>query len=77
MSTTYSEVERQACLLSAEERAHLVETLLESLHDSSMAEVKDAWAAEIERRVAAYERGEATLVVAEEVFAKARRIIGQ
>lgn len=33
------------------------------------------WAAEIERRVTAYERGEATLIPAEEAFAKARRII--
>ncbi len=33
-----------------------------------------AWTAEIERRVTAYERGEATLVPAAEVFAKAKRI---
>jgi hypothetical protein len=33
-----------------------------------------AWTAVIKRRVSAYERGEATLVPAEEVFAKAKRI---
>ncbi len=77
MSMTYTEVERQARSLSAEERAQLVDTLLESLHGSGLSEVQAAWATEIERRVAAYERGEATLVDAEEVFAKARRISGQ
>jgi putative addiction module component (TIGR02574 family) len=62
--------------LSAEERAQLVDALLESLHDEKIAEVEAAWAVEIERRVSAYERGEAKLVPAEEVFAKARTITG-
>ena len=37
-------------------------------------DVQAAWEAEIKRRIEAYERGEATLIPAEEVFAKARRI---
>lgn len=76
MSQTYVELEREARLLSAEERAQLVDTLLESLRDGKIAEVEAAWAVEIERRVSAYERGEAKLVPAEEVFAKARTITG-
>jgi putative addiction module component (TIGR02574 family) len=76
MSQTYAELEREARLLSAEERAQLVDALLESLHDEKIAEVEAAWAVEIERRVSAYERGEAKLVPAEEVFAKARTITG-
>ena len=76
MSQTYAELEREVRLLSAAERAQLVDTLLESLRDQKIAEVEAAWAVEIERRVSAYERGEAKLVPAEEVFAKARTISG-
>ena len=76
MSQTYAELEREARLLSAEERAQLADALLESLRDGKIAEVEAAWAVEIERRVSAYERGEAKLVPAEEVFAKARTIAG-
>lgn len=75
MSANLEELEKQARSLPAEERASLAESLLASLHTSHVAEVEAAWAAEIARRVTAYERGEATLVPAEEVFAKARRII--
>ena len=76
MSQTYAELEREARSLSPEERAQLVDALLESLREERIAEVEAAWAAEIERRVAAYKRGEAKLVPAEEVFAKARMIQG-
>jgi putative addiction module component (TIGR02574 family) len=76
MSQTYTELEREARLLSAEERAQLADALLESLRGEKIAEVEAAWAVEIERRVSAYERGEAKLVPAEEVFAKARTIAG-
>jgi len=74
MAISYAELEEQARKLSAEERAQLADALLESLHETRIAEVEAAWTVEIERRVAAYERGEATLVPADEVFAKARRI---
>lgn len=76
MSQTYADLEREARLLSAEERAQLADALLESLRGEKIAEIEAAWAAEIERRVSAYERGEATLVPAEDVFAKARKIAG-
>ena len=60
--------------LAPEERSRLVELLLESLHEPSLSEVEGAWDKEIERRVAAYERGEVETFSAEEVFAEARRI---
>lgn len=50
--------------------------LLESLRGEKIAEVEAAWAVEIERRVSTYERGEAKIVPAEEVFAEARTIAG-
>jgi putative addiction module component (TIGR02574 family) len=76
MAHTYTELEREARLLSPDERAQLVDALLDSLREVKLAEVEAAWAVEIERRVAAYERGDAKLVAAEEVFAKARLITG-
>ncbi len=74
MSDTLEELERQARLLSAEERARLAEMLLESLQDAPLAEIEAAWDREIEERVAAYDRGELQTYPAEEVFAEARRL---
>jgi putative addiction module component (TIGR02574 family) len=77
MAQDYAELERSARLLSPEERARLAEAMTESLRDAIPHDVEAEWAAEIKRRVEAYERGEATLIPAEEVFAKARRITGE
>jgi putative addiction module component (TIGR02574 family) len=77
MTQDYSELERSARLLSPEERARLAEAMAESLRDAVPLDVQAEWEAEIKRRVEAYERGEATLIPAEEVFAKARRITGE
>ena len=77
MTQDYAELERSARLLSPEERARLAEAMTESLRDATPSDVEAAWEAEIKRRIEAYERGEATLIPAEEVFAKARRITGE
>ena len=77
MTQDYAELERSARLLTPEERARLAEAMAESLRDAVPAEVEAEWEAEIKRRIEAYERGEATLIPAEEVFAKARRITGE
>jgi putative addiction module component (TIGR02574 family) len=74
MSITLAEVEEQARKLSPEERARLAETLLESLRMAPLAEIEEAWALEVEGRVAAYDRGEVQTYAAEDVFAEARRI---
>lgn len=68
------QLEEQARGLSAEERAKLAQSLLETLH-APVAEVEAAWANEIERRVAAFDRGEIPAYPAEDVFAEARRIL--
>ena len=60
--------------LPREERERLVDELLESLNEPAAAELDAAWSAEIERRLAAYDRGEVQALSAEEVFAKARAI---
>ena len=77
MTQDYAELERSARLLSPEERARLAEAMTESLRDAIPPDVEAEWEAETKRRVEAYERGEATLIPAEEVFAKARRITGE
>ena len=77
MAQDYAELERSARLLSPEERARLAEAMTESLRDAIPQDVEAAWEAEIKRRVEAYERGEVTLIPAEEVFAKARRLTGE
>jgi putative addiction module component (TIGR02574 family) len=74
MPDLVAELAEQARALPADERSRLVELLLESLHESPLAEVEAAWAAEVERRVAAHERGEVETFAAEDVFAEARSI---
>lgn len=74
MSALLAELEQQACLLSPDERAHLAEVLLESLRGTSLPEIETEWEREIERRVAAFDRGELQTYSAEEVFTEARRM---
>jgi len=74
MSDTLKEIEQQARTLSPEERARLAEVLLDSLRDAPLAEIEAAWDREIEKRAAAYDRGELPTFSAEDVFAEARRL---
>jgi len=74
MAITLAQLTQQAQTLSPQERARLVEVLLESLRDTEVAEIEADWEREIAERVAAYERGEVETFAAEEVFAEARRL---
>lgn len=74
MSVLLAELEKQACSLLPEERAHLAEVLLESLRDSPASEIETAWEREIAKRVAAFDKGELQTYSAEDVFAEARRM---
>jgi putative addiction module component (TIGR02574 family) len=74
MTDRVSELAAQGRSLSPEERVRLLDLLLESLHDPSSAEVERAWQVEIERRVAAHERGEGRLYDVQDVMAEAARI---
>jgi len=74
MSALLAELEQQACTLLPDERAQLVEVLLESLHGSSLSEIGTEWEREVEKRVAAFDRGELQTTPAEEIFAEARRM---
>lgn len=73
MTDSLNQIKEQALSLEPEERAKLVEVMLESLSDP-LAMIKDAWSQEIEERVLAHDRGELHVYPAEDVFAEARRI---
>lgn len=73
MNTSLKQIEEQALTLSADERARLAEVMLESL-SAPLVEIEQAWAQEIEQRVAAYDRGDIPSYPAEDVFAEAKRI---
>ena len=74
MSGVLRDITHRATALSPEERAQLAVLMLESLHESSSAEVDAAWDQELQARIAAYEGGEPKLVSAKDIFDEARRL---
>jgi putative addiction module component (TIGR02574 family) len=74
MRTVAEELELAVLGLPAGDRARLAKRLIESLDQDP--DVEAQWDEEIARRVARIEAGEANLVPAEDVFRKARRLIG-
>jgi putative addiction module component (TIGR02574 family) len=75
--TMREQVLQEALALPPEDRAFLAERLEQSLHDGEFAspEIAAAWTAEIDRRIAAYERGEFQASDAEESIARMRRYL--
>ena len=63
-------LEQQALELTAEERAILAQHLLASLDQD--AEIEEAWAAEVERRVAEVESGTVQVIPVAEALAQVR-----
>ena len=59
--------------LPPEQRVRLMDLLLESLDQPASDNIEGAWALEIERRVARYERGESKLEDLADVMAEATR----
>lgn len=74
MADVVKELAERGRALVPEDRSRLVDMLLESLHEPPLAEIEAAWSQEIERRVAAFQRGEVQTYAAEDVFAEARRL---
>lgn len=68
-------LEAAALALPRSERARLAERLIASLDEN--AEVEEAWAAEIKRRLDSIDRGEVELIPAEDVIAEARRRVSR
>jgi len=72
MSSLLDELSQKARTLTADERTRLAHELLESVEREVAPDIQAAWDAEIVKRVACYERGEAILAPAEDAFAAAR-----
>jgi putative addiction module component (TIGR02574 family) len=73
MSTQLEVLEAEALKLTAEERARLADRLIASLSED--AEVEEAWAVEVERRIAEIEAGRAKVVPAADAIARAREAL--
>lgn len=73
MSNQLEIVEAQALKLSPEDRAQLADRLIASLFEDN--DIEDAWAAEVERRIAEIESGRAKLMPAADSIARARAAI--
>ena len=73
MSSQTQQVLRDALTLSPMERAELVERILASFSFPERQSVDELWAAEVEDRIDAYERGELASRPAAEVFARIER----
>ena len=74
MRDQVTELAERGKALAPEDRSRLVDMLLVSLHEAPVAEVEVVWDQEVERRLAAYDRGELQALDGEEVLAKARRL---
>lgn len=74
MPDRVEELAAQGRSLPPEERVRLLDLLLESLDDAATPSIEKAWAAEIERRVRAHDRGEGELFDVEDVMAEAEKL---
>lgn len=72
MSSLFDEVQRQAQMLTAHEKAALAHLLIEELDSFSDADVEQIWIAESQRRYQTYLRGEVESRPGDEVMARAR-----
>ncbi len=70
METQLEILESEALKLTPSERAALAQRLLASLEEDS--EIEEAWAAEIERRIAEVESGAVRVVPVAEALAQVR-----
>lgn len=73
MPPTLSDLESQARLLPAPERARLALALIRSLEDLEEGDVADDWRAEVERRWSELENSADSTVHAADVFEEIRR----
>jgi putative addiction module component (TIGR02574 family) len=75
MTASAKEIIEAALKLDRKEREQIAHELLESIDNSSDAELSPAWEAEIQRRLEKIEAGEATFVSGDEVFARAEAVL--
>jgi len=75
MVTNFKEIENSALKLDEKHRAELAKRLLLSLEDQIDEDIEQAWIDEINRRSKEVESGQVTLIPAEQVIEKARKIL--
>jgi putative addiction module component (TIGR02574 family) len=73
MTDRSNQVLKDALSLSPTERAELAEHVLASLDTPERRRIDQAWAAESEERLDAFERGEIADISAEDVFGRYRK----
>ncbi len=76
MSPQLQRIEEDALLLSAEEREHLVESLLQSLKGDALSAIDPSWIAEAERRYQEVKSGQVQAVPGDGLFDQIRRELG-
>lgn len=76
MGSEARKILKQALALSSEERAAILEALGESL-ESGQQDLSPEWKAEVERRIAAVERGESKLIPGDEMEARILQSLNQ
>lgn len=73
MSSQLEDVQAQALALSPEERVRLADRLIASVFEDH--DIEEAWAVEVERRIAEIESGRTNLIPASEAIDRARAAI--
>jgi putative addiction module component (TIGR02574 family) len=72
MSALFDELEKQARLLTPQEKAALARILIEELDPAADSQVEELWIAESQRRYEAYLNGELESLPGDEVMSRAR-----
>jgi putative addiction module component (TIGR02574 family) len=72
---TSEEIFRDAVALPHDVRAELTERLIASLAEDISSEISSAQLAEVRRRIAQVESGEAALIPGDEVLARVRQLL--
>ena len=72
MSALFDELEKQARMLTASEKATLARILIEELDPSLDVEVEQLWVAEAQRRYEAFRMGELEALPGDDVILRAR-----
>ena len=76
MPMTVKELYAEARQLPSEQATELIDLLLVDTYSEPDPAIEEAWGKEIDRRLAELESGKVKGIPAEEVFAKARKIVG-
>jgi putative addiction module component (TIGR02574 family) len=72
MSPLFDELEKQARMLTPQEKATLARILIEELDPAADSQVEQLWIAESQRRYKAYLKGELKSFPGDEVMSRAR-----